>query len=71
MMSCVLRAIRLENSVGSGGQARSGTGNGLSSLRERLALLHGDAATLTVHHQGGSSGPRRFGVEVALPVAAP
>jgi hypothetical protein len=48
---------------GAGGPVGEGTGIGVSSVRERLRVLHGDAATV-------DAGPRSrgFGVTVKLPV---
>lgn len=68
-----MEALRLcvENSVGREDHPRpsSGTGNGLRSIRDRLALLYGGAARLDVRTTGDDGIPKRHLVDLSIPLA--
>lgn len=63
--------LRVENSVGAEAAQRrtTGTGNGLRSIRERLALLYGGAAKLAVRTAEADGHAQRFQVEISIPLA--
>ena len=63
--------LRVENPPPRDGSAAEGTGTGLRNARERLALLHGPAATLHTDLDGGPDANRPASVEVRLPVPLP
>jgi LytS/YehU family sensor histidine kinase len=60
-----LRAQVLDTGVGLGRGQNPGGGTGLANLRERLALLYGDAATVVL----SPVSPRGASAELVVPVA--